>query len=153
VDLAIFFFQFFNQYTFDRIPWTGDQPLTAHRTTQTWNNRTQTPMPRVEFEPTIPAFERAKTVQALDNMATVIGIYTSSAILCTRKKAIFLITFFSLSIYVCMCTSLPLKRLDGFCSSAIMNTVTNRSVEYRRSSFKKRNNLQMCPQLYYHLFH
>jgi hypothetical protein len=31
-------------------------------------------MPWVGFEPTIPAFERAKTVHALDRAATVIGI-------------------------------------------------------------------------------
>jgi hypothetical protein len=32
-------------------------------------------MPRVGFEPTIPAvFERAKTVHALDRAATVIGV-------------------------------------------------------------------------------
>jgi hypothetical protein len=30
-------------------------------------------MPLVGFEPTIPAFERAKTVHALDRAATVIG--------------------------------------------------------------------------------
>jgi hypothetical protein len=30
-------------------------------------------MPRVEFEPTISVFERAKTVDALDRAATVIG--------------------------------------------------------------------------------
>jgi hypothetical protein len=30
-------------------------------------------MPRVEFEPTITVFERAKTVLALDSAATVIG--------------------------------------------------------------------------------
>jgi hypothetical protein len=32
----------------------------------------QTSMPRVGFEPTIPAFERAKTVHVLDRAATVI---------------------------------------------------------------------------------
>jgi hypothetical protein len=32
-------------------------------------------MPRVVFEPTIPAFERAKKVHALDRAATVIGSY------------------------------------------------------------------------------
>jgi hypothetical protein len=32
-------------------------------------------MPRVRFEPTIPAFERAKTVHALDRAATVIGLH------------------------------------------------------------------------------
>jgi hypothetical protein len=31
-------------------------------------------MPQVGFEPTIPAFERAKTVHALDRSATVIGL-------------------------------------------------------------------------------
>jgi hypothetical protein len=30
-------------------------------------------MPRVGFEPTIPAFERTKTVHTLDRAATVIG--------------------------------------------------------------------------------
>jgi hypothetical protein len=33
----------------------------------------QTPMPWVGFEPTFPAFERAKTVHAVDRGATVIG--------------------------------------------------------------------------------
>jgi hypothetical protein len=32
-------------------------------------------MPGVGFEPAIPVFERAKTVQALDRAATVIGQY------------------------------------------------------------------------------
>jgi hypothetical protein len=39
------------------------------------NKRTQTSMPQVVFEPTIPAFERAKTIHALDGTATVIGNY------------------------------------------------------------------------------
>jgi hypothetical protein len=30
-------------------------------------------MPRVGFEPTIPAFEKAKTVRAVDREASVIG--------------------------------------------------------------------------------
>jgi hypothetical protein len=34
-------------------------------------------MPRVGFKPTIPAFERAKTVDALDREATVIGLWTT----------------------------------------------------------------------------
>jgi hypothetical protein len=37
------------------------------------NKRTQTSMPLVGFEPTIPVFERAKAVHALDRAATVIG--------------------------------------------------------------------------------
>jgi hypothetical protein len=34
-------------------------------------------MPRVGFEPTIPVFERAKTVHALDGAATVICLNNS----------------------------------------------------------------------------
>jgi hypothetical protein len=36
-----------------------------HMTTQIQNKRTQTSMPRVGFEPTIPVIERAKTVHAV----------------------------------------------------------------------------------------
>jgi hypothetical protein len=50
------------------------RPLPTHRTTQTQNKRTQTSMPQVGFEPTIPVFEWAKTVHVLDRAATVIGI-------------------------------------------------------------------------------
>jgi hypothetical protein len=42
-------------------------------TTYTQNKCTQTSMPLVGFEPTIPVFERTKTVHALDRAATVIG--------------------------------------------------------------------------------
>jgi hypothetical protein len=42
--------------------------------TYTQNKRTQTSMLRVGFEPTIPVFERAKTVHALDRAAAVIGV-------------------------------------------------------------------------------
>jgi hypothetical protein len=45
---------------------------TYHRTTQTQNKLTQTSMPPVGFEHTIPVFERAKTVHASDHAATVI---------------------------------------------------------------------------------
>jgi hypothetical protein len=51
----------------------GDQPvarpLPTHKTTQIQNKSTQTSMLLVGFEPTMPVFERAKTVHA----ATVIG--------------------------------------------------------------------------------
>jgi hypothetical protein len=63
------FFSFLILYTVGKTPWTSDQPaarpLPTHRATQTQNKRTQTSMPRVGFELTIPAFERAKTVRAL----------------------------------------------------------------------------------------
>jgi hypothetical protein len=52
---------------------SSPRPLPTHRATQTQNKRTQTSTPRVGFEPTIPAFERAKTVHALDRGTTVIG--------------------------------------------------------------------------------
>jgi hypothetical protein len=60
-----------------RTPWSSDQlvarPLPTHRTTQTQNKRRKHPCLRVGFEPTIPAFERAKTVHALNGAATVIS--------------------------------------------------------------------------------
>jgi hypothetical protein len=34
-------------------------------------------MPRVGFEPTIPVFQRAKTVHALDRAANVVGLSIS----------------------------------------------------------------------------
>jgi hypothetical protein len=68
-------FSFLILYTVGRTPWTGDQPvarpLPAHRTAQTQNKRTQTSIPQVGFELTIPVFGQAKT--ALDRAATVIG--------------------------------------------------------------------------------
>jgi hypothetical protein len=58
------------------IGWGGHpvaRPLPAHRTSKTHNKLKQTSMPQVRFEPTIPVFERAKTVHALDRAATVTG--------------------------------------------------------------------------------
>jgi hypothetical protein len=55
----------------------GDQPVTrpvpTHRTIETQNKLTQTSMPRVGFETTIPVFEQVKTVHALERVATVMG--------------------------------------------------------------------------------
>jgi hypothetical protein len=55
----------------------GDQPVTrllpTHRPIQTQNKRTHTSMPRVEFEPTTPVFERANVVHDIDRTATVFG--------------------------------------------------------------------------------
>jgi hypothetical protein len=51
-----------------RDPWTSDQavvsPLPTHRTTQAQNKLIQTFLPGVGLEPTIPVFDRAKTVHA-----------------------------------------------------------------------------------------
>jgi hypothetical protein len=71
------FFSFLILYTVGTSPWTWDQPVARphppHRTTQTQIKHTQTSMPRAGFGPTIPVFERAKAVYALDRSATVIG--------------------------------------------------------------------------------
>jgi hypothetical protein len=64
-------FQFFNLYIAGRTPWTGDQPVARPLPTQ--NKRTETSMTQVGFELTIPVFEGAKTVYALDSAVTVIG--------------------------------------------------------------------------------
>jgi hypothetical protein len=70
------FFSFLILYTVGRTHFTGDQPvarpLPTHTTTQTQNKCTQTSMSREGFEPTIPEFERAKTIHALARAATVI---------------------------------------------------------------------------------
>jgi hypothetical protein len=50
------------------------RPLATHRTALMQNKRTQTSMPDVGFKPTIPVFERAKTVHALDRAGTAIGL-------------------------------------------------------------------------------
>jgi hypothetical protein len=42
--------------------------------TYTQNKPTKISLALVGFEPTIPVFERAKTVHALDSAATVIGL-------------------------------------------------------------------------------
>jgi hypothetical protein len=71
------FFSYLIIYTVNGTPWTGDQPvarpLPTYRTTQTQNKSTQTSIPWVGFEPTIPVFERVKTVHAIGRAATMIG--------------------------------------------------------------------------------
>jgi hypothetical protein len=65
------FFNFLIFYTVGRTPWTGISPSQNSTNTE---KRTQISMLQVGFVPTIPVFERAKTVHALDRAATVIGI-------------------------------------------------------------------------------
>jgi hypothetical protein len=71
------FFSSLMFYVVGRTPWTGDQPvarpLPAHRATPKQDKRTQTSMPRVEFESTTPVFQRAKTVHVFDRAVIVIG--------------------------------------------------------------------------------
>jgi hypothetical protein len=57
----------------------GNNPLKGRYLHTGWhkqNKRTHTSMPWVGFKPTIPAFDRAETINALDHKATVIGIYS-----------------------------------------------------------------------------
>jgi hypothetical protein len=76
---ALFHFSFLILKTVSRTPGLLGQGISPsqgcylHRTAQTQNELRQTSMPWVVFEPTIPVFERAKTVYALDHVATVIG--------------------------------------------------------------------------------
>jgi hypothetical protein len=64
--------------TVGRSPWTSDQvvarslPVHKHRITHT-QHKHQTSMLEAGFEPTITASERAKTILALDDSATVAG--------------------------------------------------------------------------------
>jgi len=53
-------------WTFGRSPWTADRPDVTTLPTQentTQKKRGNTSMPRTGFEPTIPMFERSKTVR------------------------------------------------------------------------------------------
>jgi hypothetical protein len=75
----------------------GDQnvsrPLPAHRTAQAQNKRTQTSIPQMGSEHTIPMFERAKTVHVLDRAAIVIGSFqkTPSRRLCKYISVAFML--------------------------------------------------------------
>jgi hypothetical protein len=70
-------FSFLIFYAVCRTPWTAYQqvarPLPTHTGQRKQNKRTQTSVPHVGLEPTIPVFKRAKTVHALDRAATVIA--------------------------------------------------------------------------------
>jgi hypothetical protein len=87
----------------------GDQPvakaLPTHRTTQTQNKGTQTFMPRVGFEPTIPVFERVKTVHALDRAATLFGVLNNIAPLRELIDAIF-------NLHIAMCSIFAFLRAN-----------------------------------------
>jgi hypothetical protein len=56
------------------------------------NKRTQTPLPRVGFEPMIPVFERAETVHALDRAETVIGTFNGLHGVIFQKTELFIPT-------------------------------------------------------------
>jgi hypothetical protein len=67
-------FQFLNPYAVGKTHRMGDRPIARPLPTHRIQNKsTQTSIPRVGFEPTIPVFERAKTIHALDGVTAVIG--------------------------------------------------------------------------------
>jgi hypothetical protein len=55
------------------------------------NIKTQTSMPWVGFEPTIPVFKWEKTVHALDRTGTVTGLNTATHCKLKRKRGLYLI--------------------------------------------------------------
>jgi hypothetical protein len=67
-------FQFFNP-THSRQDSLDGGSVLRKASTYTQNKRTQASMPEVGFEPTIPVFERAKTVHALNCASIVIGLH------------------------------------------------------------------------------
>jgi hypothetical protein len=84
---GLFFSSVIIFYTGVRTSWTSDKPvarpLPTHRTTQTHNKRiNKHPCLEWDSKPTIPGFDRAKTVHALDSAATVIG----PEITCTQEQ-------------------------------------------------------------------
>jgi hypothetical protein len=88
VDLGRFL-RFLIQYTVGRTPWTGNELVArlvpTNRATQTQNKRTQTFMPQVGFEPTVPVLERVKRVHVFDRADTAIyNIYFNCKWVFTR---------------------------------------------------------------------
>jgi hypothetical protein len=65
--------RFFSNPVHSRVDSLDEVSARRMAATYTQNKRTQTPMPRVGFESTILAFERGKTVHALDRAATVMA--------------------------------------------------------------------------------
>jgi hypothetical protein len=92
--------------------WRGISPYQGrylHMTTQTQNKRTQTSMPRLGYEPTIPVFERTKTAHALDRADTLTSssnlldlIFSVLSGLCINPRLIIIAPLW-LSTVVCPC--------------------------------------------------
>jgi hypothetical protein len=79
LDLDRFSFQFLDHLYSREDSFSGGSAgrkaaTCTHRTAETQNESTQTSMPQVGFEPTIPAFQWAKIVHSLHRAATMIGV-------------------------------------------------------------------------------
>jgi hypothetical protein len=57
-------------------------------------------MPQVGFEPTITAFERAKTVHALDRAATVIGTLRCGLLTINEQETTYFVSTLKTSFFV-----------------------------------------------------
>jgi hypothetical protein len=108
--------QFLNHSTVGRTPWTRDQPVARPLSTQTQNKRRQTSIPWVGFEPTIPVFERAKTVHACDRNAYVL-VLSENWLLCLLP---------AFTQFLCSAFSSTMK-LEATCSSEM-------SVDFQRTT-------------------
>jgi hypothetical protein len=91
--------------------WTGNQSrgkAATYTQDNTSNKRTETSMLRVAFEPTIPSFERAKKVHALDRAATVKNYLIGAVPPAFRRHALPLtpFQFIILSSFYCSISSL-----------------------------------------------
>jgi hypothetical protein len=75
LEKLLFHFSFLILWTVSRPLWEGDQPAARQLRAQdnTQNKGRQTLIFRVGSEPTTPVFRRAKSVNALDRAATLIG--------------------------------------------------------------------------------
>jgi hypothetical protein len=94
------------------------KPLLTQKT-QTQNKRTQTSTPWVEFEITIPAFERAKTVHALHRAATVIACLHGIVLYYLSKCRTLTSTFTFLRNVCCLSPDYAVfypRRQKSFCS-------------------------------------
>jgi hypothetical protein len=81
VDLGRFFSFLIYTQSIRVLGWGSARRKAATNTEQhKQNKRGQTFMPRVGFEPTIPVFDWAKTVRALDRATIVIGYFTTRVI-------------------------------------------------------------------------
>jgi hypothetical protein len=76
---ALFHFSFLilsDPKTVGRTPWTGNQPVARPLPTQETKTQNNRHICLEWFEPTIPVFEGAKAVHALDRAATVICFFS-----------------------------------------------------------------------------
>jgi hypothetical protein len=91
-------FQFINLYTGSLDKGSALRKATAYTQNNTNRiNAQQTLMSRMGFEPTIPVFERAKTLHAFDRAANSIGSYSRVMLLLVFSFYVFPLVFLSMT--------------------------------------------------------